>query len=514
MRILFKNAKIISMLEEKVLEKDIVVENGIIKEIGLIDDDDDFDRIIDVKNRYLLPGFIDSHVHLIPTCIDQFAVNLEHAKNIEEVLQMISAKRKEEPKIKFIIGSRLTEFKLKEKRLPTREEIDRVISDIPVFLSSIEFHTTIVNSLAMHKLKLPLSMEKIIRDSRGISTGELVNEASAIARKKMYEILPVSYMVEGLKKTYNDIIKQGITSLIAIEGGYLFHKRHVDFLLKNRINYLIDISILYSTVSVEKAKIYDFNKVGGDVFLDGSFRSRNAAVSEAYSDKKNEYGKLFFSDDELDDFIEQALLENLQISIHAVGDVGIDKLLDAYERCFEKYPNHKGRHKIEHFELPSKNAILRAKKLGLVLTMHPTYEYFFRESDGMNEKRLGHERALKTNPLREIFDNEIIVAGGSDSHVMPINPLLGIHAAVNHPNPKSRITPFEALKMFTINGAYGNFEDNIKGTIEEGKLADFVILADNPMTTNRKLIKDIVVIATIKEGKIIYSKDQDYENLY
>lgn len=513
MEILFKNAKIINMLQEEVINNDIVTEDGKIKAIGTFDKKN-FEEVYDIKDRYLLPGFMDSHIHLVPTCIDQFSVNLEHSKNINEVLEMLGQQRKENPDINIIIGSRLTEFKLEEKRLPTKEEIDRVIPDIPVFLSSIEFHTITVNSLALHKLKLPLSIEKVIKDKNGNLTGQLINEASIIARKKMYEMIPIHYLQEGLKKTYKDIVKHGVTSIIAIEGGFLFHNKHVDFLLKSKKNYPIDISIFFSTTSVEKVKAYNFDKIGGDIFLDGSFRSRNAALSIPYSDKKNEYGKLFFSDKELDDIIEQSLKENLQISVHAVGDVGIEKLLNAYERGFKKYPNHKGRHKIEHFELPNKKSIIRAKKLGLVLSMHPTYEYFFREPNGMYINRLGHERAIKTNPFRQILDNNIVIAGGSDSHVMPINPLLGVHAAVNHPNTKSRVSPFEALKMFTINGAYGNFEEHIKGTIQIGKLADFVLLSDNPLTINHKSIKEINVIATIKNGKFIYTEDKDYEIIY
>lgn len=503
---LLSNCKIIDMVEEKVKKKDLLIENGLIKGI-YAPNEINLKRRVDLNGKFILPGFIDSHVHLIPSCINEFSINLEKAKSIDEVLELIKAKRKENPSTNMIIGSRLTEFSLKDKRLPTKEDLDKVANDIPVFLSSIEFHTVTVNSFALHKLKLPLSISNIKKDEFNQPTGQMVNNASIIARKKMYEMVSENKLKKGFNKVYNKIIKNGITSLIAIEGGYLFHNKHVDFLLKNKDRYDIDIDILFSTTDIEKVKAYGFNKIGGDIFFDGSFRSRNAKISESYLDAENETGKLFFSFEEIENLIEDSIKENLQISIHAVGNVGIKKLLDAYENVLKNYPNNNFRHKIEHFELPDFCDIKRAKKLGLILTMHPSYESFFREKGGMYHKRLGKERSLMTNPFRKIFDEDIIVAAGSDSHILPLNPLVGIHSAVNHPNTKSQISVFEALKMYTINGAYSNFEEDIKGTIEKGKKADLVILSENPLGVDKEDIKNIKILKTIKDGKIIYSRN-------
>ena len=503
---LIKNCQMIDMVTEKTQEKEILVEKGIIKKIelpGIIE----CNQTYDFQGKTLLPGFIDSHMHLIPSCINEYAIDLEKVKSIDEILQLIKEERERNPETNMIIGSRLTEFSLKDNRLPTKEDLDRVAKDIPVFLSSIDFHTVTVNSYVLHQLNLPLSLEKIVRDENNLPTGEMVNNASIIARKKMYEMFPEENLKNAFEKVYQKIIKNGITSLIAIEGGYLFHNKHVDFLMKNKLNYPIDIDILFSTTDVRKVKVMGFNKIGGDIFFDGSFRSRNAKISESYSDTPGETGTLFFSREEIEDLIETCIKENLQISIHAVGNVGIKTLIDAYENVYKKYPKKDYRHKIEHFELPDLEDIPRAKKLGLVLTMHPTYENFFREPGGMYDKRLGKERSLKTNPLRQVFDAGVKVAGGSDSHVLPSNPLLGVHSAVNHLNHESRLTTFEALKMFTINGAYGNREEHLKGTIEEGKIADFVLLSDNPLKVDSKNLKYITVEKTIKNGEIIFSKD-------
>lgn len=502
-KLLLKNATIIDMKNGIPQKKDILINHSIIDKIDESINDASYDTL-NLEGCTIVPGFFDSHVHLVPTIINESAINLSNATSIDEILSLIQNKREKNPELKIILGTHLTEFSLEHKQLPTKEELDTVAPDIPVFLSSTEFHTITVNSFALHKLKLPLTIDRIIKNDAGVPTGQLKNEASIYARKKMYEMIPETYQKKNLEIVQNKIIKKGVTSIIAIEGGYLFHNKHVDYLLKNKNKFAFDISILFSTTNLQKIKAYQLNKIGGDIFLDGSFASRNAAVSKPYSDSKNEKGKLFFTQAEIEELIEDAIKSNLQISIHAVGDIGIEKLLDAYETVFKKYPTIKSRHKIEHFELPKDEHIKRAGELGLILTMHPTYEYFFREKNGMYENRLGKERALQTNPFRKIYDEKIIVAGGSDSNVMPVDPLLGIHAAVNHPNKTSRITPYEALQMYTINGAYGNFEEKTKGTIEEGKKADLAILSANPMTCDPDTIKDIDVLYTIKNGRIVY----------
>lgn len=504
---LIKNCEIIDMITEKSQFKEMLIEKGRIKKIeepGVIK----CSNTLNLNGATILPGFMDSHIHLMASSIDAYSINLESATCIDDILSMIQEKRHKNPDLNVIIGRRLAEFSLKEGRLPTKEELDQVANDIPVFLSSREYHTVTVNSFVLHQLNLPLSLSQIIRNKKGHPTGQMVNHASIIARKKMYEMFSDYYMQKGLKKTYQDIVSHGITSLISIEGGYLFHNKHVDFLVKNKLDYPIDIDILFSTTDVNKVKVLGFNKIGGDIFWDGSFTSRNARISEDYSDSPGQKGKLFFSQEEIEELIGQCIEENLQISIHAVGNIGIKRLIDAYESVYKKYPKKDYRHKIEHFELPDKEDIQRVKDLGLVLTMHPSYEGFYREAGEMYDQRLGKKRALLTNPLREIFDAGIPVAAGSDSNILPVNPLVGVHSAVNHPNELSRISVFDALKMYTINGAYGNKEEHIKGTIEQGKIADFVVLEKNPLKIESSKIKDIRILMTIKNGKVIYQSGE------
>lgn len=461
-------------------------------------------KVIDLDGKTAVPGFIDSHVHLMPTCINELAINFEEARSLRDILDLIKERKDQSLPQEVIWGIRLDEFKLDKRILPSKNDIDKVAPNHPVFISSIEYHTVTVNTCALNKINLPFTINGIEKDSNGFFTGRLYHHASNMARKKMYEMISDEAQSQGLQITMKKVIQKGVTSLVSMEGGSLFHDRHAEFLLGEKSKLPIDIIVFYQTTDINKVLAFNLPRFGGDIFLDGSFRSSNAALYEPYSDDDENIGTMYFTQEEMDAFILEAHEKKLQIAIHAVGERAINRLLDSYEKALIKCPRNDHRHRIEHFELPSNGQIERAKRLGIILSMQPTYEYFFREPNGMYEVRLGKERALETNPFRKIVDLGIIIAGGSDSDVMPIYPLLGIHAAVNHPNVASRITPYEALKMYTVNAAIGVFEDNIKGTIEENKLADIVILDNNPLLVKTDSIKDIKVVYTIKNGRILY----------
>lgn len=463
-------------------------------------------EIFDLEGKTVVPGFYDSHLHLVSTFLKEISVNLEGAKNVSEILELIKAARNNRKGNTFIYGSSLSEFRLKEKRLPTRRELDKVAPDVPVILSSIEFHTIVVNSYTMNLFKIPFTTNSFEKDEFNIFTGRIRNRGCFIARRKMYEMISDELHVSGMNSAMDKILKKGVTTLVAVEGGSLFHDKHVDILMNNMKSIPIDVNIFYSTTDIKKVISRDLPRIGGDIFLDGSITSQNAALFKPYCDSKNNKGLLFFTFDELVEFIRQSHDLGLQVAIHAVGNRGIDFLLDAYEKVLSESDHKNHRHRIEHFELPAKEQIARVKELGLILAMHPTYEIYFRNKGETYDVRVGRERSLMTNPFREIFDCGIVVAGCSDSDVMRVDPLLGVYAAVNHPNPDSRITPFEALKMYTINGAYSVIEDDIKGSIEKGKIADLAILDNNPLTVDSKSIKDIEVLSTMKNGEFIYMR--------
>ena len=444
-KILF-NGNILTMENPDERFEAIAIKKGYIAALGTNDYiyglDERGCKKVDLKGKTVLPGFYDSHLHLMSTILGKIGIDCSEATTISELMNMIENKRKNLGNDKIIYGKGLSEFSLKDRRLPTRKEIDRVAPDVPVILSTIEFHTVVVNSYAMHIFNIPFTTNSFEKDNDNLFTGRIRNRGSFVARRKMFDMIDEENHLKGLEDTMNELIRNGITTAVTVEGGALFHDKHVSILLKNKDKFPIDIEIFYSTTDVKKVLELSLPRIGGDIFLDGSFRSQNAALYKPYSDSEDSLGCLFFNDEELFEFILQSENLGLQLAVHAVGPRAIDRLLDSYEKVLKLSGNKNHRHRVEHFELPTDHQIQRAKELGLILAMHPIYEMNFRGKGDMYDTRIGYDRSMCTNPFKKIIDRNIIIAGCSDSDVLPADPMLGIHAAVNHPNSNSRFSVF------------------------------------------------------------------------
>lgn len=459
---------------------------------------------IDLQGKTVLPGFYDSHVHLVQTGLNSLALNASEMNSVDELLGLIEKESKSRPDGKLIRVVGYDEYKTKECRMPTRYELDSCSPNNPVWINTIEYHTSVVNSLTLHKLNLPFNLEGVIRDERNLPDGRLIGTASSIVRHDIFSRISDTTREEGVYKALNEAIKNGVTTINSMEGGFTFHNKDAEFIKKNKASFPIDLILFYQTLDINKIIEMGLNRVGGCIFIDGSFRSRTAALMEPYSDDDSTTGVLYFTQDELNEFVYNANKNNIQIALHAIGERAIEQVLNSYEYALALYPRKDHRHRIEHFELTTEEQIDRAKKLNIILSMQPTYETFWGGQNKLYDLRLGRDRSQKTNPFRKIMDKEIIIAGGSDSDVTPMNPILGIHSSVNHPIKNSSISVMEAIKMFTINGAKAVFEEHIKGTIEKNKYADFVILDKNPLKVEKSKIKDIEVQGTIKKGNLLF----------
>ena len=507
--LLLFNGNIISMDEFNHIYSWILVSDGKIVDLG---DDNEYIKYIgdtsEVYNLYgktVLPGFYDCHVHLTQTGINLLGLDLSEAKSIDDLLEIIQVRAQKLENGKLIRAIHFDEMNLKEKRMPTRRELDIVSPNNPVWINRIEFHTSIVNSLALHMINLPYNIDGIARDERNLPDGFLTGKASAFVRNKIFGDLADDLREEGVKRAVEKAIENGITTVNAMEGGYTFHDKDAKYLIGESQSLPIDVIMYYQSFDIKKILDVGLKRIGGDIFIDGSFGSRTAALSRNYADDINNNGKLYFQQSELDYFVEEALKNDLQISLHAIGDRAIEQVLNSYEKHLGNGYNKNLKHRIEHFELATDEQIERCAKLGLVASMQPAFEYFWGNKGGMYEKRLGKELADSSNRFRNIIDSGIMVAGGSDSDVTPMNPILGIYSAVNHPKKEFAVTVKEAIGMFTINGAIANHEQDIKGSLEVGKYGDLVVLDKDPFSIDPKDIINIKVSATIKEGNVIFS---------
>ncbi len=466
-------------------------------------------EIIDLKGSTVVPGFYDCHVHLVQTGLNFEGVNLYEVRTMDELLEKIECAVDETPKGELIRGYRFDITKIKERRFPTRHELDRVAPNNPVWINSIEIHMSSLNTLALNKINLPYSIDGIARDERNLPLGFFTGKASAFVRNRMFGCLKDDLRMKGIKRAVKYALSKGVTSVSTMEGGFTFHEKDVNFIMENKDKFPIDIRLYFQTFDLEKIFKYNLKCVGGDIFVDGAFGSRTAAISTKYNDFDTQ-GNLYFNNGELNYYVSEAHREGLQIALHAIGDRAIEQVLNAYENALEIYSRKDHRHRIEHFELANKEQIARAADMGLVISAQPTFEYFWGNEKGMYERRLGKELASRTNNFRHIIDSGIVLCGGSDSDINEINPILAIHAAVNHPKKSHSIEPIEALRMFTVNSAFANFEEEDKGSLEKGKYGDFAVLDKDILSVKRNTIKEIVVEATFKEGNMVFcSKNHD-----
>jgi predicted amidohydrolase YtcJ len=457
--------------------------------------------IYNFEEGFILPGFIDSHVHLSSTAISDILLDLSNFSSLKEIIKALEALRDSMSEGEWIIAKEFDPENIEEKTNITKEDLDKYFPKHPVLIIRKDAHSSIINTMG----------EKILNLDLSYSEGEiLTGRDHQIVVGKVYQNIEPSLLVKGILKILKKSAERGVTTIHALEGGYTSPPNTPQILLGLKQYFPIDVLIYYQTTSIKKVKELGLNQIGGCLLVDGSVSSMTAALSEPYFVDKENYGVLYWDLDTLTNFIRSAHNENLQIAFHAVGDRGIDLLLKAYKKVLKDYPKKDHRHRIEHFELPKNEHIKMVAELELMLSLQPSFLYFWGGEGKLYEEFLGKERSKRIIPLKSIIEHNIIAGGGSDSSVTPIDPFLGIYSAVNHPNPEESISIKDAIKMFTFNSAYIGFLNNEKGSIEKNKIADLVILDRDPLNIDPKDILDIKVIATICKGKFVY-KNPSYD---
>jgi predicted amidohydrolase YtcJ len=481
--------------------------------------------LVDLKGNTLLPGFIDSHMHPILLTYYSLHLNLSTVTSLKELQKILRDNAKNKSKNEFILGFKLNEEQFDNPLLPTRYDLDEACPDHPVFILRYDEHIGIANSLTLNKANINKKMKnpmggEIQKNEEGELTGILTEKALNL----IFSILPFpdpKEILEAAETAFKSLAEKGITSIHAIlqldKGDDLgvvevpFYKAIQNKILQNSYAFLTT----KNPEKLLKAKCSSLDggskdskfKVGGlKLFLDGSFGAKTACMYEPFSDAPNTCGFCVIDEDEIYQKMKVAHNNNFQIIIHAIGDKANRIVMNLYKELLNEFPREDHRHRIEHASILTKDVIKDMKKYGIIASCQPP---FINSEYTWLEKRIGKERCKYTYPMKSLVDAGIIIAAGSDCPVEDPSPILGLHALVtrNCFVPEECISMEDALKAYTINGAYAAFEEKVKGSIEVGKLADFVILNKNPLEINNDEIKHIQVFETIIRGKIIYRKN-------
>lgn len=487
----------------------------------------------DLEGRTTIPGLTDTHVHLsekgtaekeLVDCRD-FYVDVN---SVADILQRLANAASSAPKGSWIVahGSPMQDFRIKDKRFPDRHDLDRAAPDHPVSIS-FGAHVTIGNTPA-------LAAAKITRDTpdpagghirhdpqTGEPTGELHERAQLILKKVAPEFNYLQ-LKDGIVFALNQCLERGVTTVHDIvryaEPVRAYQELYKEGRMHARVSILPRVieSMIESKSLIELGLITGFGndwlRIGGvKMSIDGGITGRNACFHEPYENDEHNHGIIRIQQDELNHTVQVCHDAGLRCCVHAIGDKAFDMALDAYENAIEHSPRKDHRHRIEHMGnwLATPKLMQRMVRSGIVAIPNIAFAYYIGDAilDCVGERRL-----TKAFPFRTLLKNGVIIAGGSDSPgYWPVDPLRDIATAASRKMrwgdvwvPEERISVSEAFAMHTTTASWVGFEENDKGTLEVGKLADIAVLAEDPFDIQPERIKDLKVQMTVVGGEVKY----------
>ena len=479
-----------------------------------------YTKKINVGGKIITPGFIDAHSH-------PAGAGRSHLRNvdcdlrsIEEIKNAIFERSKKTPKGEWISGFKYDDTKTKEKRYINNIDLDEVSPDHPVIITHRGGHTAYVNSLA---LKIAGIDEKtpdpkggnIERDlETGNLNGRLLETATYLVEKFIPNQFTRSDYQAGVKLISEMLSKSGITSVTdagtGVKSLQAFEDAYESGELKTRVYCMIRGYAFDEVNGSGKKTGYgdEWVRVGAvKLVCDGSISERTARLSKPYIGRPDYYGIIINNEDEIYEEAIKAHSNDWQIGVHANGDVGIDITLRVFERLQKEKYRKDPRFRIEHCTIINESLVQRIKNLGVIPNPFSTYVYFH----GEKMKEYGKERLENMFAVRSFLDAGIPVTQTSDYPPGPFEPMMAIQSSVTRTDytgevwgPSQKISVEEAIKVATINGAYASYEENIKGSIEIGKLADLTILGQDPRETDPMRIIDIPIERTMVGGKWVY----------
>ena len=464
-------------------------------------------KIIDAENRTVIPGFIDSHTHIAWTGLNKIYLDLGNTKSLEEALSLIKEQIHMKEEGEWIIGRNWDQSNWVEQKYITAADLDPISTKNPVLLRHVSGHLVTVNSLGFERLGLSKDLQGVDLDKKGNVIGTLRD----IELSDFKEIRPkFEDFVKGLEFGMEECIRLGITSVhdnITFELLPAYHYLFLNNKMKIRV-----YGIIYEDM-VEEAIKLNLNKTVGSLWFkigavklmtDGAISSRTAYLFDEYADKEGEYGFALYDEEKLDYMIKKVHESGYQVAAHAIGDKAVAQLIEAFARNINPEECKRRLHRIEHAEIVRYQDLEKAKELNIVFSMQPNFVYRWGRVgiNGMYEKRLGKERTMLNNPFGWVKENNLILTFGSDG--MPLGPLYGILGALYHPNENQQLTLEEAIKSYTLIPALVSKDEDVKGSVAEGKLADIVILSHNLDEISKEEFEKVMVVKTIIDGKIVF----------
>ena len=519
--LILTNGKIITVDDEFSIRDTVIVDDGRILETGGAELTLKYqsEETVDLQGKVLMPGFNDSHTHIRGR--PQRYIELGDVSSISEIQDLIRTKITEIGEGEWVTGYGWSEDELEEGRRPLRSDLDAAAPNNPVILTRAGGHSAVVNSSALNRADVSLATPQpeggvIERGQDGQLNGVIRERQELVGRlvpDSTYEEL-----IASLETNLNDLLRLGITSITDASkppGQFAMWEELYGTaklpLPRSQVQFQwFDVDGI-NDVKARVGKGTDFLKIGPiKVFADGGFTGPAAYTLEPYRNQGEYRGYLNMPPRKLAAHLNEIHDAGWQIGIHAIGDAAIVMVVNILADALERNPREDHRHYLNHFSMrpPELTMDLMAEHQ-IHITQQPNFTYTLegRYVDNLDGWRLQHN-----NPLRSPMDHGIKVAISSD--ILPIGPMVGIYAAVTRKGmtgtvygADEAITREEAIRAYTATGAYLNFEEDIKGSIEPGKFADMIVLSDDILSVTDEQIMDIQVLGTYVDGKLVYSRD-------
>ncbi len=453
---------------------------------------------IDLGGKALIPAFGDSHLHFSSYALFSSTLDVREARDFSHLSELISGYvNSARPKV--VLGFGISSHSVEEGSMVTRTELDKM-EKRPVMLVKYDGHASVINT-AMQNL-LPAKIKKL----RGYhaDTGHLYQEAFFEATDHISAKVSVISLIRHMLSGVDRMANKGIALAHPAEGVGFLLDLDVDIVrfLARGLSDPVQFRVFFQTLEIKKVLKRKLPRIGGcfATALDGCFGSCDAALLEPYAHEPANTGILFYPDSQVDEFVRTAHDKGLQVQLHAIGDAGVDQAVRAFDRA-QKNNHRKGhRHSIIHASLMSQAAMDLCAEHEIGIACQPSLLHMNLEPYDYLKGILGN-RVDEISPLRTLLDMGVHVSGGSDAPVTLPDPAFGMWCACNHYREDQSITTAEALKMYTYETAWASFDDTERGSLEPGKIADMVVLDQNPLEMDVKELFRLKTEQLILKGK-------------
>jgi predicted amidohydrolase YtcJ len=466
------------------------------------------DRVVDLGDVTLLPGFVDSHVHLTTTGLALHGANLRGARSASELLDRVGAAA-ERSGGGLVWGDGYDETTFHVPELPEPAAIGRAAGGRPVYLSRVDGHQGLatLDVLADAGAMLLPGCE---RGADGEPTGVVRDDANHSARRHALEQLSNATIVAAQEQALALAARRGVVCVHEMGGPDIAGRRDFELLLARLESLPLEVVCYWGAFDLDYVLERKLSQVGGDLFLDGSLGSHTAALSTPYDDRPETRGSLYHEDAELAELYVRATMAGVQVAVHAIGDRAIGQALRC-ARLAVRTVGHTAfaacRHRIEHVELLGSDGADRMADLGLAAGVQPAFDAAWGGPNGMYEHRLGSRRAKSMNPFADLWRRGVPMGGSSDSNVTPLNPWHGVAAAVQHHRAPQRLGLPVALELFTLGGRILARQERTTGRIRPGQRADLTAFPGDALATDPGKLAQVDAVFTMVGGRLVHGLD-------